>query len=378
MAGPAATGAIAAVYFDGLSARRQEVSVLPAPDGQGLELRHPDGSVQVWPLAQVRQLGDRAGRDGITLTLHADTGDESVRDPARLTLTDPEAIRWISAQAPHLHRRDLRQGTGWKLARRAGLALVAVGAILFVILPRLSDFLATRVPAETEIAFGKSVRGQIEWMLAEDGQDSLTCSTPAGDAALAQLSRRLTEGQSLPFPVEMTVLDHPMVNAFAAPGGQVVILRGLLDQADGPDEVAAVLAHELGHVAARDPMRLAMRSAGSAGILSILLGDMTGGALIALLGEQVLTASYTREAEAAADDFAHAMLDRAAISSLGMAGFFDRIAATNGIDLPAYLSTHPASAERADRARERAGHQTNTTPALAPQEWQALRAICNG
>ena len=62
------------------------------------------------------------------------------------------------------------------------------------------------------------------------------------------------------------VRQHKTINAFAVPGGNVVLFEGLLDAARSPEEVAGVLGHEVGHVMNRDPMRLNLRSAGSVGI----------------------------------------------------------------------------------------------------------------
>ena len=98
-------------------------------------------------------------------------------------------------------------------------------------------------------------------------------------------------------PLTVIVLDDPMVNAFAAPGGQIVFFRGMIESAESPDELAAVMAHEVGHVVARDPTRLALRSVGSVGLLGLLLGDFAGGGLIVVLADQLLDSSYSREAE---------------------------------------------------------------------------------
>ena len=114
---------------------------------------------------------------------------------------------------------------------------------------------------------------------------------------------------------------------------------------------------------------------GSAGILSVVLGDVTGGTVIAAAGDHLLQTSYTREAEAVADIYALGLLNDAGIDSAPMAGFFDRIATMTDI-LPEYLSSHPLSAGRAEAARSNAEAQEGTTPVLSASEWQDLRKIC--
>jgi len=371
---------VPAQFFDGLSARRHPVFVNLSRDGSGLLIDKAErgGTPMVWPLDRLRRLADTAVRGELTLTLLSETDDESPRDPARLVLTDPALIDWLGKHAKGLDRRDTRRGTGMRVVSRLVLAVVAVLAILFVLLPRMADFMAERMPLETEQRFGRSVVAQMERFLgARDGR-SLACDAPAGRAALDKMVVRLTEGQDLAYPLNVGVLNHRMVNAFAAPGGNVMLVRGLLDQAASAEEVAAVLAHEIGHVEARDPTRLTLRAAGSAGILSIVLGDISGGALVGIAGEYLLQSAYTREAEAQADRFALRLLNEAGVSSSGMADFFLRIGGKSGGDIPEYLSSHPASSARADRAASNAATQVVTTPILTDDEWRDLQAICDG
>jgi predicted Zn-dependent protease len=235
------------------------------------------------------------------------------------------------------------------------------------------------MPLQTEINFGHAVISQMERLLGAGESGSLVCRNPQGEAALNRLASRLMDGQDLQYAISFSVFDHEMVNAFAAPGGQIVILRGLLDKSDSPDEVAAVLAHEIGHVEARDPTRLMLRAAGSAGIVSIILGDVTGGSIIGIIGDQLLQSAYTRRAEAAADEFALAMLQDAGVNSAAFADFFDKLVGIEGNFVPPeYLSSHPSSADRANRARDFAAGQGATDPVLTKAEWAALKGICKG
>jgi beta-barrel assembly-enhancing protease len=142
---------------------------------------------------------------------------------------------------------------------------------------------------------------------------------------LARLKYRLTAGQGLRYDVRLQVFDYGMVNAFAAPGGQMVILWGQIDTATSPGAVAGVLAHEIGHVKARDPTLLAFRAVRSAGILSLLPGDAKGNSLIAIMGDQVLSANDTREAEAGANAFAFNLLNEPGIDTAGLASFFETL-----------------------------------------------------
>lgn len=368
----------AARFYDGQTALEHTVSVALSDDRMALSItgERLDGALR-WPLPDLRATGDHAEERQLVLTRHADTVDESPRDPARLVIDDADMIAWLRKTRPNLHRTDLRPGTGKRVAVTLGSAVAAVVVLLFVILPAMANTLATLIPLEREIAFGKSVTAQMERVLGATEVGTLHCDSGPGRAALDTMIARLIEGQEIGYDLDVSVFDHEMVNAFAAPGGQVVLLRGLLEEASGPDAVAAVLAHEIGHVVARDATRAALRTVGSAGLLSLVIGDVTGGALLVLVGEQMLNTSYSRDAENAADVYAIDMLNAARISSGGMGAFFDAISEMQGAGgLPEILSTHPDTGDRAARAKENAERQSATTPSLKAAEWAALQAIC--
>jgi beta-barrel assembly-enhancing protease len=373
------TGPIPASFYDGETAVRREVVAEPSQDGLSLVIRRGDGAPAiVWRFDRLRAAPGQAEAGRLTLMLMAATDDETPRDPARLVIADAAAIAWLRRTRPGLFRRDVRPGTARRVALWLAAAAAAVALMLFVILPRLADRLALWISPETEAEFGRAMLAQVESFLGAADLGALDCDGAEGVAALRRLEDRLSDS-TIGYRVELRVMDHEMVNAFALPGGQVVILRGLLDAADGPDEVAGVLAHEIGHVAHRDPTRLMLRSAGSAGLLSLVFGDVTGGTFLALAGDHLLQASYTREAEAAADDYALTLLNDRGISSAPFADFFERIAGqTDGV--PELLSSHPLSAGRADRARANAEDATAgriaLTPALTDADWAALKAIC--
>jgi Zn-dependent protease with chaperone function len=367
-------------YYVGASGRRLDVDVtLEGRDH--LRLSHPElpnGSVD-WPLDDLRKLQDQARTDQIILTLRADTAvDSALIDAARLTVDDPGLIMQIEALCPDLTKRDMPQGSTRKILTRIGGAVAAVALMIFVILPAMANTLAYIIPIKREVAYGKAVVRQMERFFGGTTAGDLVCSSPDGDAALAKMIARLTETTPTDYELHVSVMRHEMVNAFAAPGGQIVLVEGLIEHATSPDEVAAVLGHEIGHVEARDATRGALRAAGSAGLLSMVFGDFAGGTAAVVIAEYTLNASYTREAEAEADTYAHNMMDAAGVSTKGMADFFGSLADLEGSmpDLPIYLSSHPDTDERADKAADFTQTQGATTPVLDEAEWAALRAIC--
>ncbi len=330
-----------------------------------------DGEALRWPLSLLRRVPDQAHPTDLVLA--------QASDPVtRLIVRDRAMVQQIKAVARHLDKRPPMQNTGrlisWSIAAVASVAL-----IIFVLVPVMANQLATFLPPSGEKALGDTTFEQIRNALDGSGIDPVpTCESPAGLAALAKMEARLTETVDLPYPLTVRVLDHEMINAFALPGGYVVLFDGLLDIAEDPDEIAAVFAHEVGHVVARDPSRMALRSAGSIGVLGLLFGDFAGGAVVLFLAERLIQASYSQEAEMNADIFASETLEAAGVSPLGLARMFERFEELSG-DQPSLLDhfmAHPDLVSRIERA-EASGSAADYTPSLTDAEWQALKTICD-
>jgi Zn-dependent protease with chaperone function len=345
-------------YFDGERAVAHDVSV--SLDGLGLTIARADGRIDRW------------GRDEIAAK--AGTENEpafrvmSARAPgAQLVVEDARAIGALTSTLPSLRGR-VRQPrrAGYWIGLTTG-ALAVVAAIVFAV-DRLPIWAAPLVPAEWEAWLGKRVIDG----LAQNGG---FCRSATGQAALDDLARRLSMAADLRTPVTVRVVNWRIVNAFAVPGGQIGVLRGLIDRAESGDEVAGVLAHEIGHVVHRHPTVGVLRQMGLAATLQLLLGGSgTGVEDAASLGNMLLTLSYSREAEAAADATALEILGRAGLDAHGLNRFFARLRKEGDIEesTPSLLLTHPPTAERLAATAQ----APNGAPALTPAQWQALRAIC--
>ncbi|MDF0600788.1 M48 family metallopeptidase [Psychromarinibacter sp. C21-152] len=366
----------AGVLLDGTSPVPRPVSLAIDEDGPALILSRPDASDERWPLAALRQLRDQADREEMVLRTAED-------DDARLVVREAESRRILAARAPALHRRPPVTGTR-RLILWGAAAILSVAAIIWYLVPLMADQLAEYLPPEGERVLGERTLEQIRGALDETGFGLLRlCDDPAGDRALAALTARLTDEAALPYDVTARVLDLDMVNALALPGGIVVLFRGLIEAAETPEEVAAVLAHELGHVAARDPTRMALRTAGSVGVLGLLLGDFAGGTVVLFLTERLIRAEYSRAAEAGADAYAHGLLAEAGLRPSALADMFDRLRAEqagDGAEPPGFLrhfASHPALGDRIAAARTAdAALSGPSRAALAAEDWRALRSIC--
>jgi Zn-dependent protease with chaperone function len=328
---------------------------------QGVEVAPGGGQAAfVWSygeLAAASPIGRSSG--DVLLSCAATPG-------ATLFLADRAFVAALADRASHLTAASQR----WRFARPllGVCVLVALGvAALWVADVSPARSLAGLLPAQLRQSLGRQV-------VQSMSQGRGTCQTPEGNVALGRLTERLsaaTGGKRF----DIRVLDWSLVNAFAAPGEQIVLTRGLIEQAKGPDEVAGVLAHEMGHGLELHPETAIIRVIGLSAAAELMLGG-SGGAL-ANVGLVLTQLGYSRAAEREADAHALRILEKAQISPQGFAGFFKRVAERergSAIGEIGLLRTHPFSAERARLAESRPAYPA--TPALADDDWRALRQIC--
>lgn len=234
-----------------------------------------------------------------------------------------------------------------RVARRFRAAVVAYALILLLPLlalaaffmqsDRLAAWAVRHVPVGVEQRLGQLVLAQTRARL------TLHEHGPA-HAAVKQLGGELSKGSAYAF--RWYVAEDASVNAFAAPGGIVVVNTGLLRQAGDAAELAGVLAHEIAHVEQRHALQALARNAGFGVLLSLALGDWSGSAAGAWAG-RLAELKFSRDAEMQADAEAVRRLHAAGLAPDAMARFFGRLAEDErrlpGLSL---LATHPPSAER--------------------------------
>ena len=341
---------------------------------EALIIGMPDGAQITWGWSTLRRVRDQADRRAMVLSHKGDS-------LTRLYLVDQAAQKTVEQNAKFLGKRDHATPLS-KVMLWAGGAVASVAAIIFLLVPLMATQLAEILPPEGEKALGDTTFEQIRTALSQSGFEGRLriCDDPAGNAAMQAMYTRLNPDADLPYDVQVHILDHPMVNAFALPGGRLVFFRGLLEEADGPDEVAAVLAHEIGHVVYRDPTRDALRSAGSLGVLGLLFGDFAGGTVALFIANQLINASYSQAAEARADDYAHDLLEQANISPVALGTFFERLHEEHGDaeGFVAHLASHPQMTDRISAAQAAVDPNRDYDTILDAQSWRDLQSVCGG
>lgn len=228
--------------------------------------------------------------------------------------------------------RRFRWGIGI-LVVAFSLPLLALGLFLGFS-DGVADWVVARVPARVEATLGDGVLAQTR------AQSGLVESGPAFEGLQAIAGRLLRPGEKLRF----YLTDRPEINAFAAPGGVVVVFTGLLRAARSPEEVAGVLAHEIAHVELRHGVHQLVKAAGLRVVLAAAVGDYGP---LGEFGARLTELKFSRDAEAAADARGLERLAEARIDPAGLPRFFRSLAQAQGEGgLPALLSTHPATEAR--------------------------------
>jgi predicted Zn-dependent protease len=219
--------------------------------------------------------------------------------------------------------------------------------------------------------------------MEEIGRSERRCVDADREAAIMAIVNRLLEPiPNVPYKFRLTVFNDTSVNAFALPGGQIILLRGLIERSKTPEELAGVLAHELQHVLKRHATRLLLQHASTGLMLVAVSGDLTGVMAYGLESARVLgTLSYSRGLEGEADSEGVRMLMAADIDPAGMIDFFEKLRASEGSLQSAtrYLNSHPLAVDRVDNLKKLiASIPHKTRPVELNREWDDVRKICRG
>lgn len=384
---------ITARFFDGQSAEAQIVTL--QIEGDLLRIAAAD-HVWEWPIGRVS--AEPGGNGGARLSYGA-AGD------ARLVL-DPEAAAALRLRAPGVFDPSRRQVAQLGLA--LGLIAIAGALVLgFVFgLPRLAAPIARATPPTIEARIGDTARGQLSLLGFKP------CLDPAGIEAQAALQRLADEIATIarsPFPIRVEFVDASLPNAFALPGGTVVVTNGLLSIAKTPEEIAAVLGHEIAHVTRRHSMVNVIRAIGAQFVLMSVTGvSGGGGGDIVGIAAGLAGNAHSRAAEAEADRLSIAYLHEAGYDPAGLGRFFERLSAgrtalaaqdaeageaettdaetvveakptrSNVRKALELWSSHPLHDARVDNATSQIAQLPGRgyQPAFSEAEWTAMNAAC--
>lgn len=253
--------------------------------------------------------------------------------------------------------------------------IIACLATFTILIPAAADRLAPVIPRSFEQTLGQ----RLERIVLQVGQHNI-CGSSADDDHLLALAGRLQSASEATLPVSIHIIDLPDANAFALPSGRIYVTRALLALTRTPDELSAILAHEMGHVQAHHALRLSLRVGGSSAALGFLLGDFTGSAAILAIGQTLIGTAFSREFEREADELSVPIMQNMGISPRILA---DMLARLEGAEVSAgILATHPATTERLNILQQAGANLDRSAPSgefgkLSSQGWKSLKLICD-
>lgn len=317
---------------------------------RGISARTPEGRDFVIPFDQCQlEIGGFSGR-----MVFCRTPDRSLT----IFCEDrkfPGALAQVSAGL-------LDQQLGEKLKQRHKESRrgfwIGAWLLLAIVLIAVGGYYGIRAGARAAVhAMPVSVDQQIGSMAFESMDlGGPKVADPVVVGAMQAIVDRLAPQAAVEMPFTVHVVNSPMVNAFALPGGTIVVFSGLIEKSADAEQVAGVLAHEMSHATLRHGLQRVSQSLGLAVGVQLLLGDTQG--LIAAGAElfQLATINgYSREQESAADEEGVRMLHGAGIDPQGFARFFETLKGEHG-DLPgvvSWMSTHPQHDVRIAAVREK-------------------------
>jgi beta-barrel assembly-enhancing protease len=362
---------VEAIYFDGESARDHAVSVQLTRDA--LVFSGESVPERKWSLSGLHSIDPPTEGQPFRISHDSAIG-------ARLIVKDQAFIEQLLALQPalkgHYSKRHLSQVAYWTVG---GLAVVAaLGWLTLNVLPKQ---MAGLIPEKWRTQTGLSVEKQVV------GEEGKLCKADAGLKAMGKIVAALAEGDPKMPPLVVSVYDLDILNAFAVPGARVIMTRELIEKAENVEEVAGVLAHEIGHVVHLHPEQQMIRVTGLQILISVVTGS-NGGDLVTNIGGLAAVLRHNRASEREADTYARDTMLAARVNPLGFKTFFEKMLKLKGAELAApdteksalerigsVFSTHPDTQQRIAKVEPLPANVKPVT-VLTPAEWQALRDIC--
>jgi len=326
----------------------------------GFRFESESGSVTVPFEAAQLTLGGASNR--LVFVAHPGLPEWSIYTSERSILRDPRILQHsdLGQAVGQIRNQRLRHRA---VTLAALLLLLGLPALLLLNLGGFTRVAARQVPAEWEMQLGKLAFSQVEL------QGNLV-----EDAAAVELLEKLTQSLVAAVPdnkytFRFHVARESQINAFALPGGYIVVHSELLLRAGSAEELLGVLAHEISHVTEQHGTRNLLASAGLALTLQLLIGD-AGGAFgtLASAAPFLLTQKYSRGFEREADRRGYQLLVRANVDPSGMVSFFEKLKTEEArrreklrkqgdsgeliSELSEFMSTHPTTDSRIADLRE--------------------------
>ncbi len=248
----------------------------------------------------------------------------------------------------------------WMLA---GILLLAL--VFYLLLGVTADLAVAKIPIKAEVWLGEHFVDSFE---ANENE-------PLRRRLQTLLDRLPSESPLHSYTFSVQIVESEQINALALPGGHIVVFSGLIEQAESENELAMVLAHELGHFAHRDHLKRLGRGLGLTVAAMLVFGEDSSVTQMASNLFMVTESRYSRQQESDADSFGLDLL----VSRYGHAGgatdFFRRVGEKSESRIPYLLASHPHPEDRINALRQMIADKAYPVEKITPMKEDLLEEL---
>ncbi|MCS6819757.1 MAG: M48 family metallopeptidase [Chitinophagales bacterium] len=329
-------------YYDGKTSKAWDAKVTLCPDALEIKADYENGVLRKsWQVNKIRHSGIDVSKK--VLLKYGNYPSEYIE------ADDPDFADALVRLYPRTFGRD-----SYSFFLSKGLlglfviiiiSIVVLAAAYFYALPWVADRAALLIPIEYEKNFGSKVKENFI-----SGAKVLEKESEILNNFFAALH------VDSKMPIHITVIQRDEVNAFALPGGEIVVFSKILEDMEKPEALAALLGHEYAHIHYRHSMRTLFKSLAGYLFISVLFNDVSGIAAVLIENANNLrNLCFSRSFEREADMFALALLKKNKIDPNGAIALFsqlDEVAGGTTDHIPEFISTHPLTKERIKYMKE--------------------------
>ena len=356
-------------YLDGQTAARQRVSIRLMR--LGLHVTTERGATLWWPYEEIRQTQGFYSGEQVRLERGGEFSEA-------LLVSDISFLTQLHQIAPELATRFHEPAHRRRRARLvliAALASMGVLAVLYLWgIPALAAFVASRVPVSWEERLGRSIVTHLV-------PPAMRCTDKTRTRVIDEIITVLTASlPTSPFTIRVIVVNDSTINAFAVPGGYIVLYRGLLEKTQTAEELAGVLAHELQHIFKHHVTQALIQHVSTGLLLAAITGDTSKATAYGLESARLLgILRYSRQSEEEADAAGMRMLLESGIDPKGMIAFYELLTKSTSetSSILKYLSTHPSTGDRIKNLKSLVEQsQPKSVKLLKGYDWSNIKKIC--
>jgi beta-barrel assembly-enhancing protease len=366
-------------WFDGKSSQKHFVEVELTP--QGITLKTPGNKPAFWAYSHIHWTARTS-----PFNIECRIEDENGKRTETLVVEDLDFYASVLRIAPENFSTKGKEPTfNWKFYSAGILVLILFAFLLIKTVPSfLANQMVEKIPVQWEVTLGQSL---LDILPIKKNPDQKIIMVLQDTVDLLVHS-----GSPSPYDIRVYISPVKRVNALALPGGPIVVFEGLLHEAESPEELAGVLAHEIQHIQLRHSTNGIIQSLSKSLLVALFLGDINAvlDGIIRIAGE-LDTLGLSREMEAEADKKGMELIIASNINPHGVIRIFEKLTQEdsrhedlskqsemdeeNATKLFSYFSTHPSGQDRLVLLKKHMAPYTDRTwtPLFPNLDWNKIK-----